>query len=193
MEASSRQAAPGELEVVRQFLNTRDVEEGTDEISTPEALRTWLAAHDLDTRGTRATRKDVRSAELMRESLRAMTLANNGERLDARAIKDLNALAEEMHLVVRFDGRGASELEPAGRGLDAALGALLAVVFRAMESGTWQRLKACREDTCQWAFYDRSKNRSGTWCSMAVCGNRAKARAYRSRRSGPQKPASKGV
>ena len=49
-----------------------------------------------------------------------------------------------------------------------------------MADGTWRRLKACREDTCQWAFYDRSKNRSGTWCSMAVCGNRAKARAYRS-------------
>src|SRR5213596_3475001 len=90
LEASSRQAAPGELEVVRQFLNTRDVEEGTDEISTPEALRTWLAAHDLDTRAARPTRKDVRSAEVMRESLRAMTLANNGEQLDAHAIKDLN-------------------------------------------------------------------------------------------------------
>ena len=64
---------------------------------------------------------------------------------------------------------------------------MLAIVFRAMEDGTWARLKACREDTCQWAFYDRSKNRSATWCSMAVCGNRAKARTYRQRHRGEAK------
>ena len=57
-----------------------------------------------------------------------------------------------------------------------------AIVQRAIVDGTWARLKACRWDTCQWAFYDTSKNRSGSWCSMAVCGNRAKAAAYRRRR-----------
>ena len=47
--------------------------------------------------------------------------------------------------------------------------------------GTWQRLKLCREDSCQWAFLDTSKNRSRTWCSMGICGNRSKTRAYRAR------------
>jgi predicted RNA-binding Zn ribbon-like protein len=51
-----------------------------------------------------------------------------------------------------------------------------------MAGETWDRLKACRLDDCQWVFYDHSKNRSRTWCSMRVCGNRAKARAYRERR-----------
>jgi predicted RNA-binding Zn ribbon-like protein len=82
---------------------------------------------------------------------------------------------------VRFDTRDSCGLEPAGDGCNGALGELLAIVFRAMSDGSWARLKACGEDTCQWAFYDRSRNRSGTWCSMEVCGNRAKARAYRSR------------
>ena len=45
-----------------------------------------------------------------------------------------------------------------------------------MRDGTFARLKACREHTCEWAFYDHSRNRSATWCSMEVCGNRAKAR-----------------
>jgi predicted RNA-binding Zn ribbon-like protein len=67
-------------------------------------------------------------------------------------------------------------------GIDGALGRLLAIVFRAMNDGTWERLKACPADDCEWAFYDWSKNGSGTWCDMAVCGNRAKARAYRERR-----------
>jgi predicted RNA-binding Zn ribbon-like protein len=50
-----------------------------------------------------------------------------------------------------------------------------------MADGTWSRLKACRADDCLWAFYDGSRNHSAAWCSMASCGNRAKARAYRSR------------
>jgi predicted RNA-binding Zn ribbon-like protein len=51
-----------------------------------------------------------------------------------------------------------------------------------MENGEWQRLKACRKDTCLWAFYDHSKNRSRHWCSMEVCGGQEKARAYRQRK-----------
>ena len=52
----------------------------------------------------------------------------------------------------------------------------------ALVVGAWPRLKACRETTCRWAFYDASKNRSSIWCSMAVCGSRAKARTYRRRK-----------
>jgi predicted RNA-binding Zn ribbon-like protein len=83
---------------------------------------------------------------------------------------------------MRFDPRGTPGLEPDATGVDAALARLLAIVATARADGTWPRLKACREDTCQWAFYDQSKNRSGRWCTMDVCGNRSKARAYRTRR-----------
>jgi predicted RNA-binding Zn ribbon-like protein len=62
---------------------------------------------------------------------------------------------------------------------------LLAIVHEAIGKGHWERLKACREHTCEWAFYDHTKNRSGAWCNMQVCGNRAKARAYRERRAAP--------
>ena len=36
-----------------------------------------------------------------------------------------------------------------------------------------ERMKIC--GNCGWLFIDRSKNRSRTWCDMAVCGNRVKA------------------
>ena len=62
---------------------------------------------------------------------------------------------------------------------DDVVGELLAIVARAQADGTWQRMKAC--PACGWAFYDRSRNRSRTWCTMAICGNRAKARGYRAR------------
>jgi predicted RNA-binding Zn ribbon-like protein len=62
-----------------------------------------------------------------------------------------------------------------------ALDAVVAVALNAMLDGTWGRLKACRN--CHWSFYDRSPNRSGTWCSMQLCGNRTKTRAYRRRKT----------
>jgi predicted RNA-binding Zn ribbon-like protein len=179
-DGAARHVAPGELEIVRKFLNTHDVEEGTDKIAAPRALQSWLAGQGLDPGGELGA-ADVERAIAMRESLRALTLANNGEPLEPEAIPTLNSIAGGARLLVRFDRHGETVLEPAEEGAEGALGELLAIVFRSMTKGTWSRLKACREDTCQWAFYDRSRNRSATWCSMAVCGNRAKARAYRQR------------
>ncbi len=66
-------------------------------------------------------------------------------------------------------------------GVSAALGRILAAVVRATDEGIWGRLKVCTNDACEWAFYDRSKNRSGKWCTMEVCGNRMKARTFRER------------
>jgi predicted RNA-binding Zn ribbon-like protein len=83
---------------------------------------------------------------------------------------------------VRFDEHGDAGLVPVRPGVDGALGRMLAIVFRSVADGSWERLKACPAEDCEWAFYDWSKNGSGTWCDMAVCGNRAKARAYRERR-----------
>jgi predicted RNA-binding Zn ribbon-like protein len=74
-------------------------------------------------------------------------------------------------------------VEPAGVGLEGALGALLAAAATATADGSWVRLKVCRNDACRWAYWDGSRNRSGVWCTMAVCGNRFKGRAFRRRRS----------
>ena len=89
-----------------------------------------------------------------------------------------------MQLQPTFDASGRVELRAAGSGVDAGFGAIVAVVLAAMADDTWSRLKACREDSCHWAFYDHSRNRSGQWCVMAVCGNRNKARAFRARTRG---------
>uniref|UniRef100_UPI0011B05F6F CGNR zinc finger domain-containing protein n=1 Tax=Streptomyces sp. FM008 TaxID=1983802 RepID=UPI0011B05F6F len=59
-----------------------------------------------------------------------------------------------------------------------------AAVARGSLDGSWQRLKACEDETCRWAYYDRSPAGRGRWCSMEVCGARAKMRAYRARRAG---------
>ena len=63
-----------------------------------------------------------------------------------------------------------------------ALFGLLLIIRAAQQDGTWKRLKACANPECAWAFYDRSRNQQGSWCEMAVCGNRLKNRQFRARR-----------
>jgi predicted RNA-binding Zn ribbon-like protein len=190
-EAAPKSAAPGELDVVRRFVNTHELDladlapgEDADKIATPTALRAWLADQGLGDPGLPLpTDAEVRRAGAMREALRDLLLANNGEPLDPGAVETMNEITEDLNCRVRFDQHGDCELEPASRGIDRALASILAIAYRSMAEGTWERLKACRADDCKWAFYDHSKNRSATWCSMAVCGNRAKARTYRRRHS----------
>lgn len=172
--------APGDLELVRDFVNTLNVEDGVDELAGPDALRAWLRDRGL-LRGTGVTRSDLAQARRVREALRALMLANNGVNVRKEAALTLNRAARRAGLGVRFEPGGAVRLEPRVSGVDGALGRILAVASTAMAEGTWTRLKACRADDCRWAFYDHSRNRSGQWCVMAVCGNRNKARSYRER------------
>jgi predicted RNA-binding Zn ribbon-like protein len=176
--------APGKLETVRAFINTLDVEYGTDELASPEALHDWLFDHGLVSEDCEVGPHDVAHASELREALRAMTLANNNSALAIpdRVSQGVAAAAERAGLVLRVQPDASIRLDAAAPGASGALGRLLAVVYDAMGEGSWRRLKLCRNDTCQWAFYDHSKNRSGHWCSMEECGNQVKARAYRARR-----------
>jgi predicted RNA-binding Zn ribbon-like protein len=173
-------AAPGELELVRAFVNTLDVEDGVDELDSPRALATWLWDRGL-LRGRGATQADLANARRLREALRALLLANNGVSTRKEAALTLSRTAARARLVFRFDPDGGVHVEPTAAGVDAALGRIVAVVSAAMGAGTWSRLKACRAEECGWAFYDHARNRSRHWCSMAVCGNRTKAKVYRRR------------
>jgi predicted RNA-binding Zn ribbon-like protein len=172
---------PDDLEVVREFVNTFEVESGSDELESPAALVGWLAKRSLIEDGARADESDLERSWKLREALRSLCYANAGEKLDPEAPGVLDAAAERAGLRLRFDDSGAATMTPGARGVDGAHGRLLAIVAEAMRAGTWERLKACRSDDCRWVFYDVSKNHSRAWCSMAVCGNRAKARSFRER------------
>ena len=182
---SKRQHAPGSLEHVRAFVNTRDLEDGTEQLSDPSALARWLSARGLALAPPRATVAELVRAIQLREAIRAILLAHNtGEAPPVEAARVLDAAARRAALALRFSDDGRTMLEPRADGVDGALGRLLAIIHESEAGGTWWRLKACAAHDCEWAFYDHTKNRSGTWCNMQVCGNRAKARAYRERRAG---------
>lgn len=187
MVMSKRRQAPGDLERVRQFVNTREIGHVSDRIEDPPALAAWLELQGLAEPGVRATRADVARAAELREALRETLLAHTaGDEPPAGACRALDAAAARARLRLRFSERGSAELAPDAGGVDGALGRLLAIVHDSIAQGTWSRLKACREHECEWAFYDHTKNRSGAWCSMQRCGNRAKARAFRERHAAPK-------
>jgi predicted RNA-binding Zn ribbon-like protein len=153
-------AAPEPLREVQQFINRVDLEHELDWL--PEWLEERGLADELD------------RARALREALRALVLANNGATIDPPALELVNAAAARVPLQLATDGSlrvGAAR---------DALDGVVAIALGAMLDGSWSRLKACRN--CCWSFYDYSPNRSATWCSMQLCGNRTKTRAYRSRR-----------
>jgi predicted RNA-binding Zn ribbon-like protein len=173
--------APGELELVRAFINTWDAEDDAESLGSPTALRDWLAEHEVLEPGARVTAADHRHALELREALRALLMANAGLDLDPAAGRTLDETARRARLGVRFDAHGRVHTAPEAPGVSGALGRLLALVADAQDEGTWGRLKACLADDCQWAYYDLSRNRSAVWCDMASCGNRQKVRSYRER------------
>jgi predicted RNA-binding Zn ribbon-like protein len=181
-DSVSEKTAPQPLELVQRFVNSIDLESGEDELAEPAALRAWLVDRDLIGAGERVSAADLARAVDVREGLRALMLQNNGLPLDEARVARLDDVAARAGVRVVFAPGEEPRLAPESGGVDGALARLLAIVAGAVEQGRWQRLKACPRETCEWAFYDHSKNRSGRWCRMEVCGNIEKARAFRERR-----------
>jgi predicted RNA-binding Zn ribbon-like protein len=164
------------------FVNTVDLETpGVDELRSPDLCADWLRQHGVLGAGEPVTAADVVRVIEVREALRNLILGNTGEPVDPAAATVLERHARSAPLRVSVAAGGSVGLAPVRPGVDAALGRLLATVAAATMDGSWRRLKACRKHSCRFAFYDRSKNGSRSWCDMSSCGNRVKAARYRER------------
>jgi predicted RNA-binding Zn ribbon-like protein len=156
-----------DLATIERFVNTANFETGEDELADRAGLERWAAEAGL------VASDDLERVVAFREALRRL-LADPGP----AAAAELDRATAGARLTVAFDPDGSARLDAADGGVIAGL---LAIVARAQADGTWSRLKVCAAEDCRWAFYDRSRNHSRTWCSMEECGNRAKARSYRAR------------
>jgi predicted RNA-binding Zn ribbon-like protein len=170
---------PEQLHLVESFANSVDVDTAQDDLDSPARFGRWLAAHGFP--GVEPGKEELALAVAVRAALRDELIAHHDHLASSEARARLDGFAERIPLRASFDGAGPAGLVPAGQGVTAMLGAVLAAIVLAEREGGWHRLKICREETCQRVFFDKSKNQSKTWCSMQVCGNRSKTRTYRDR------------
>jgi predicted RNA-binding Zn ribbon-like protein len=154
-------------DLIVRFINTLDVEAGSDALETVDGWRSWLSAQGLDGCFGRESSRDLKQARELRDDLRALA---RGERC---------AQVRQVGIQVALTVDGEVELSA-----QTAVGFIAAAAAKVAIEKRLDRVKICPADDCRWAFYDTSRNRSRQWCSMEVCGNRAKARAHRER-NGP--------
>ncbi|WP_329547244.1 CGNR zinc finger domain-containing protein [Streptomyces sp. NBC_01356] len=165
---NDRSPAPGGLALVQSLVNTLDIETGADSLDGAEGRARFGVPQS-----------GLEQARELRESLRAALLAHAGHPPHG-TVTPLGELLARAHLVVTVDpGDGSAALAPADEG--PLLSRVAAAVAQALVEGTWTRLKACEAVDCHWAYYDRSPAGRGRWCSMQVCGARAKMRRYRAK------------
>lgn len=181
---------PAEIRLVNEFLNTLDLERFGEHAAKPEEtreglrdphdLKMWLVERGLLGKEEVVTEEDRRLAVELRNTLRTAVATNSG----AMASSELAGKAldlGQLPLTLRIGRDGRPELG-SGSGPRGALAKILADVAVAASKGTWDRLKICSADDCQWAYFDHSRSRTSRWCAMETCGNRHKTRRYRQRR-----------
>ena len=159
--------APEPLRLVQRLVNTVDFERDRD----------WLA-DVLTEEGVEPGADGLERAREVLEAIRELLYANNRQTTEGDPYGVLRRAADRAGFTLDLE---APALAASATGVDGLLGRVLAIAYGAMVDGSWGRLKACRNHGCRWAFYDYSRNRSASWCSMQLCGNRTKTRAYRRR------------
>ena len=181
-QPGGRAPAPPPLDLVQDFVNTEIPEWARDDIATPEALAVWLRGRGVLDREETVDAEAFVAARALHDALRELAYLNTlGERPSEQDRRRLTAALAVATLAVGVDSSGALAVTAAGEGANRALAHLVSIVVAAQASRDWERLKACRKESCRWLFYDGSRNHSSSWCSMSICGNRVKTAAYRRR------------
>ncbi len=174
--------APEDLVLVQDLANTLDVEDDSDALDAPGALAAFTREHGLA--GLGLTPADLPALKDLRKALRTACLAHTGADVPPDTAGRLNRMLADAPLVLTVAADGVARLRPVHglTGVPALTARIAVAVAAASADGDWRRLKACEAHDCLWVFYDRSPAGRGRWCTMAVCGSRAKMRAYRAKK-----------
>jgi predicted RNA-binding Zn ribbon-like protein len=175
--------APEPLIVVQALVNTVERPDGADRLAHPSDARPWLVDNKLLAPQAELTDADLELVRAVREALRAMLIHNaGGPPPNKAALAVLRSVADSGTAHAGLEDDGEVRIAAYGDSVRDRLVELLLIIRDAQRDASWARLKACANDECQWAFYDRSRNHGGTWCEMAGCGNKLKNREFRARR-----------
>lgn len=151
-------------------------------LTTDDELAEWVTAAGILDTTPDATGALTRAVKL-REAAWRLMLAT----LDGRPITDADRRLVNQHahdslpeLTLRADGsvhRGGT--------LDSALAAIARSAIELLGGPDRERIKECGRDACTRLYIDTSRGGSRRWCDMAICGNRAKSKAFRARNTEP--------
>jgi predicted RNA-binding Zn ribbon-like protein len=180
-QPGDRAPAPPTLAVVQDLTNTADLESGTDRLLDTADLAAFCAEHGITV--GRLSEDDVATCRTLREAIRDTCEAHTGVQIDPASADTLRSLLHRGMLILVIDDTGSGKLAvaPDLRGIDRIIATVAAAIATAVVDGTWTRLKACVAHQCRWVYYDHSPAGRSRWCTMSICGSRAKMRAYRSR------------
>jgi predicted RNA-binding Zn ribbon-like protein len=174
--------APGPLMLVQALVNTVELPDGSDRLAAHTDARPWLVDNKLLAPHAQLTDADLHLVRAVREALRSLLVHNAGGPTPTEAaLTPLREIASTGTARACLTYDGEVRLTAMGESVRDRLVDLLLIVRDAQRDGTWALLKACANDECQWAFYDKSRNHGGTWCEMSACGNKLKNRAFRAR------------
>lgn len=182
-DPSDRSPAPGSLRLVQALVNTLSGHTLDDLIGTPADAAQWLIAAALLPPGSAVTGAEQRSLSELRESVRAVLETHTHRTSDPAVASRLTMALLPARLMVAADAAGTVRLASADQHPFARAVGTIAIAIAESAGGTWARLKSCPGHRCGWAFYDRSPSGRSQWCSMQLCGARAKMRAYRRRQA----------
>jgi predicted RNA-binding Zn ribbon-like protein len=163
---------PEDEEFLLDLLNTTPVVEGepSDELAQSGAARSWMRRH-----GVVPTDTELAALVAARSAVQEVV---RGRETPARLQRFLESVTVRPHV-----SRDGVDWQLAVDGPRGAVRAVLA--WDALRVASPGRLRPCANAECRLFLIDRSKPNTARWCSMAICGNRMKARRhYRRARSG---------
>jgi len=183
-DPGARAPAPGSLRLIQALVNTLNAETGRDLLGTAGEAATWLAAARLLPPGSVLAGPQHAALLELREATRQVLGGHIHRRDDPAAASRLTMALAPCRLTLAVDPAGGVRLVSADHdSFSRVIGGIAAAIAEAATAGTWARLKCCPGRRCGWAFYDRSASSRSRWCSMQICGARAKMRAYRDRQA----------
>jgi predicted RNA-binding Zn ribbon-like protein len=181
------EVSPGGLGFVHDLLNTLSAGKPreTDLLAEVADAQVWLDAGlgrwaEVTERPAERVELTADDVEHLRD-LRAELRAGMDHDTEAGA-----ATLPSAPVLLQAGPDGWLRPEPRGTGWRRVAAIVLIEVLEAQRADRWRRLKTCRNNRCAVAFYDRSRNNSGVWHNVQVCGNAVNLRAYRARKRSQQ-------
>jgi predicted RNA-binding Zn ribbon-like protein len=173
------------------FINTRfGVDEGRREcLNSDEDVLEWLrqsgSIAEIGAVPAGKRGRLLKAAIELRDSARELV-----ERRKADSVGDPSVLNRFLALdrrIQQLEWRKGHpptvEIEQQLTEIEAVLVPVASAVAALLTEADFELVRTCESSDCTLWFYDRTKAHHRRWCSMALCGNRAKVAAFRARQS----------